>query len=120
LRTTIWTKIASELLYESLVLRFGPYASWQKVHTPGYGKDDEYREFCSVFAKAIGANSGDAVQHQIAFALPLPPGARRTWEAGQARVYVLNIAMAFYAGFITNSDFPDILGIADKGEPLAA
>jgi hypothetical protein len=112
MRKVIWTRAASDLLYETLVERFGAYKEWEKRTSPGRGLDDKYHEFCKVFAKTVGANSGDAVEHQIAFALPIPDGSVHTWDPGQARVAILNIASAFHAGFLSNTDFPASLSAA--------
>ena len=64
----IWTAAAHNLLYQELVKRFGKLPEWTTNNRPGRGLDLEYDLFCESFAKIIGADSGDAVKQQIAFA----------------------------------------------------
>jgi hypothetical protein len=44
-REMIWTKTASELLYEQLVQRFGPYKTWRGQMPPNR---DEFERFCAL------------------------------------------------------------------------
>src|SRR5262245_47229862 len=69
-RENVWTGEARRVLYQQLVKRFGPLKSWKNVSSPGGKLDEQFEKFCTTFADAIGAKSGDAVQHQIRFALP--------------------------------------------------
>jgi hypothetical protein len=59
----------------NLVTLFGPHLEWDTSSRPGRGLDEQYDLFCEDFAKTIGAKSGNAVKHQVSFALPLPDGA---------------------------------------------
>ena len=108
-RKIIWTRAAMELLYEAVVTRFGPYKTWEKASSPGRGLDDEYHKFCAMFASVAGSKSGEAVEHQIAWAMPIPRGSVRDLDASYGRQFILNTACAYYGGFISNADFPETM-----------
>jgi hypothetical protein len=103
----IWTRAARDLLFQSLVKRFGPYSGWEKTSSPGRGLDAEFDEFCEAFAKSVEAKSGDAVKHQIRFGSPVTNAS--TWKDGHVRTAILALASAFEAGFINNADLPVIM-----------
>jgi hypothetical protein len=105
----IWTGDARRLLYGRLVKLFGPYDQWKKTSSPGGGKDTEFDEFCDGFAKVVGANSGDAVKHQVRFALPETQSGS-TW-GGQKQNAILNKAAALEAGFIRDKHLPNLLAV---------
>jgi hypothetical protein len=71
--------------------------------------DAQYDAFCDAFAIVVGANSGDAVKHQIAFALP-STSRGSTWKE-QAQTAILNKAAALEAGFIVNKHLPELLAV---------
>ncbi|MEO1475730.1 MAG: hypothetical protein AAFS13_05055 [Pseudomonadota bacterium] len=103
-KPTIWTSEARKLLYQRLVARFGPSSSWETTGSPGNGLDDAFEEFCIAFAAVVGAKSGDAVKHQIIFAMPeLGEGSEWTRHAQTA---ILNKAYAMEEGFIEDRDLP--------------
>jgi hypothetical protein len=103
----IWTGDARRLLYRRLVEKFGSLDNWEGTSSPGGGHDAKFDEFCEDFARVVGAKSGEAVKHQIRFAMP---ETRRgsTWEEGQARTAIMNKAAALEAGFIQNKHLPDL------------
>jgi hypothetical protein len=111
---TIWTRAARDLLYEALVARFGPYAMWDGVQYPSDARRDEFIRFCEEFAQLVGAKSGNAVSHQIQWGIGVQSNGEHHWCGGHARTAVLNMASAFEAGFITQSDFPSIVAQGKK------
>jgi hypothetical protein len=111
---TIWTTVAYQLLYEQLVCRFGPHKDWASTHPPGYW------EFCAVFAELVGANSAQAVSHQIQFALGVRGDSEHHWKSGHARNAILNMSAAFWAGFIDNSYFPSLVAKKNGVEMVVA
>jgi hypothetical protein len=56
------------------------------------------------------AKSGDAVKHQIKFALPETANGS-TWKQ-QAQTAILNKAAALEAGFIEDRHLPELLAVA--------
>jgi hypothetical protein len=104
----IWTGDIRRLLYKRLVAEFGPYNTWTKTTSPGGERDAAFDEFCTAFAVAVGAKSGDAVKQQIDFALPQTEHSN-TWNR-QTQTAVLNKAAALEAGFIEEKHLP--LGVA--------
>jgi hypothetical protein len=103
----IWTAAAYNLLYQELTKKFGPLSDWATNNRPGRGLDIEYNQFCVHFAKVIGADSGDAVRQQIAFARQETlPGIRSTRSV--VSNFVLNKAAAYQAGFIVFANFPGL------------
>jgi hypothetical protein len=59
--STIWTPATTDMLFEQIVKRYGPYSDWEQANFPGRGLDQDYEEFRTHFAKVCGANSKDAV-----------------------------------------------------------
>jgi hypothetical protein len=107
-RTPIWTEVARKLLFEELVTRFGPYSEWEKIGSPGRDLDKKFERFCESMAELVGANSAEAVKHQIRFGLPIPGIAR--WQgSGHAMTAILCLAASYQAGFIRSSDLPDLI-----------
>ena len=96
-RPTIWTPSVRLALYERLTTVFGPYETWAYATRPGKDLNDVFEKFCTDFAATFGATSGEAVVHQIMFAIAPGP-----LEGGLNRNAILNKAAAFEAGFITN------------------
>jgi hypothetical protein len=108
-RKQIWTPAARDLLFETLVAKFGPYSTRKKVDSPGNGKDAAFKKFCREFADVVGANSWEAVKHQIAWGSPTRAGGLRDWiSPGHAYNAILNPA-ALDAGFIRRRDLPSLL-----------
>jgi hypothetical protein len=97
------------LLYRRLVALFGPLAKWEKTNSPGKGLDDMFDQFCTDFARAVGAKSAGAVQHQIRFAMPETTRGS-TWER-HAQTAILNKAAALEAGFIEDKHLPNVLAV---------
>ena len=118
----IWTGEARRLLYARVVELFGTYAKWEKSASPGRGLDRAFEKFCKDFAKVVGANSGDAVQHQIRFALPETANGSY-WEPSLAPNAILNKAAAIEVGFIRRGQISTLLAVGGKppsrGEMLA-
>lgn len=109
----IWTSTARKLLFEELVERFGPHSEWEKATAPGRGMDQEFEKFCELMAELVGANSADAVKHQIAFGSPVTGVA--VWNGpGFVQSAILNLAASFEAGFIVNSELPDLIAKRPK------
>jgi hypothetical protein len=106
----IWTGDVRRVLYKRLVNEFGPLGNWEKTNSPGRGLDSAFEQFCDAFAKAVGAKSGDAVRHQIRFAMPETQKGS-TWEQGHARTAILNKAAALESGFIENKHLPDLRAV---------
>lgn len=104
----IWTGDARRLLYGRLVAQFGALDTWTGSSSPGRGLDQKFDQFCEDFARAVGANSGDAVKIQIRFAMP-ESAHGSDWDQGHARTAILNKAAALEAGFIENKHLPSIL-----------
>jgi hypothetical protein len=88
------------------VKEFGPCDDWTRNNSPGRGLDHHFEQFCEAFAKAVGAESGEAVKHQIRFAMP--ESGRVTWEDGHAQSAIMNKAAALETGFIENRHLPDL------------
>src|SRR5690348_1457604 len=105
----IWTDAVRRVLYTRLVAQFGPYVDWKKTSSPGRGLDAMFDQFCDAFARAMGARSGDAVKHQIRFALPETEKGS-TWGR-HAQTAILNKAAALEAGFIEDRHLPDLLAV---------
>jgi hypothetical protein len=104
----IWSRAVRDLLFEELVERFGPYKDWEMQAAPSRRKRAEFDKFCASFADLVGAKSGEAVKHQIAWAIGVPMNSEHHWDSSQARNAMLNMAAAFDAGFIRNRDFPEL------------
>jgi hypothetical protein len=112
----IWTGDVRRVLYKRLVEEFGAFEKWEKKNSPGRGLDQQFREFCDAFAKAIGAKSGDAVQHQIRFAMPESENGS-TWEGGHAQTAIMNKAAALEMGFIQDKHLPDLKAVGRYAVP---
>jgi hypothetical protein len=111
----IWTRPARDLLFQTLVKKFGPYSNWEKSGSPGNGRDAEFDEFCEAFSKSVGAKSADAVKHQIRFGSPVTNAS--TWKDGHVRTAIFALASALDAGFIGNADLPNIIRAVSSAEP---
>jgi hypothetical protein len=105
-RREIWAGDVRRVLYRRLVELFGPYEEWEKAASPGKGRDEEFDEFCNIFAQTVGAKSGRAVEHQIRFALPETESGS-VWHT-QAQAAILNKAAALEAGFIKDKHLPNL------------
>jgi hypothetical protein len=105
----IWTGDVRRVLYKRIVKEFGPLEKWEKAHSPGRGLDQQFGEFCDAFAKAVGAKSGDAVQHQIRFAMP-ESSQGSNWDR-HAQTAIMNKAAALEAGFIEDKDLPNLKAV---------
>jgi hypothetical protein len=105
----IWTGEIRRVLYQRLVQEFGPSWEWKRASSPGGDLDAKYETFCKVFAEAIGATSARAVEMQVRFALP-ESGDGSVWE-GHAQTAILNKAAALEAGFIKDSQLPNLLAV---------
>ena len=102
----IWTGDVRRVLYKQLVKNFGAYETWKKSSSPGSNLDKQFDEFCEAFARAVGAKSGEAVQHQIRFAMP-ETSKGSNWDR-HAQTAILNKAAALEAGFIDDKHLPKI------------
>jgi hypothetical protein len=96
-------------LFELVVKKFGAYSTWEKSASPGRGKDRVFDDFCANFATLIGANSGDAVKHQIAFGSPIAKGGASHWQPSHAYTAILCQAAALEAKFITSAELPSLV-----------
>ena len=105
----IWTGDVRRVLYRRLVQKFGPSEKWKKTSSPGRGLDPDFEKFCEAFAEAVGADSADAVKHQIRFAMP-ETDRGSTWGR-QAQTAILNKAAALEMGFIKDGQLPDLLAV---------
>jgi hypothetical protein len=105
----IWTRDVRRVLYKGLVRRFGTSDKWKKTSSPGRRRDQEFEEYCEVFAKAVGAKSGNAVKQQIRFAMPETEHGS-TWKR-HAQTAILNKAAALEMGFINDGQLPDLLAV---------
>jgi hypothetical protein len=105
--TVIWTAAARQFLFERLVAEFGPYSEWTSSGMPGRGLDQKYIQFLDAFATVVGATSGKAVKHQVAWAMPIRKLTSNWTSTGHARTAILATAAALHAGFITQGDLPD-------------
>lgn len=114
----IWTGDVRRVLYKRLVQLFGPSDKWEKSGAPGRGLDADFDKFCEAFAQAVGAKSGDAVKHQIRFAMPESERGS-TWER-QAQTAILNKAAALEAGFIRDSQLPNLVAVGRTSGKSAA
>src|SRR5271170_382211 len=92
----IWTGDVRRVLYKRLVKEFGPLDKWGNPNSPGRGLDQQFHEFCDAFAKAVGAKSGEAVQHQIRFAMPESTEGS-SWADGHVQTAIMNKAAALEA-----------------------
>ena len=108
----IWTQAARQFLFERLTEQFGPASKWETSSKPGHGKDQAYNRFCGRFAKVVGANSADAVKQQIRFGMPTV--GESTWGQGQAQTAILCLSAAFEAGFVKDSDLPNLRATGRK------
>jgi hypothetical protein len=106
----IWTGEVRRVLYKRLVQQFGPSDQWKKSGSPGGAPDSDFDEFCEAFARAVGAKSGDAVKHQIRFALPETEHGSN-WGR-HAQTAILNKAAALEAGFISDGQLPNLKAVA--------
>jgi hypothetical protein len=100
-RKVIWTPIARALLYEELRKQFGAHKTWPHATLPS--DKEAYHRFLAVFAELVGANSAEAVAHQISFAIQ-----RATLSGEGAQNSILNKAAAFNAHFIDNEELSKI------------
>lgn len=105
----IWTGDVRRVLYRRLVQKFGPSENWKKNSSPGRGLDKDFELFCKAFAQIVGADSADAVKHQIRFAMPETERGS-TWGR-QAQTAILNKAAALEMGFIKDGQLPDLLAV---------
>lgn len=94
-------------LQERLVRLFGPSDVWEKSSSPGRGLDEAFDKFCEASAHVVGAKSGDAVKHQIRFAMPESERGS-TWER-HAQTAILNKAAALEVGFIQDKQLPNLV-----------
>jgi hypothetical protein len=106
----IWTGDVRRVLYKRLVKEFGALDRWEKTNSPGRGLDGKFDQFCDAFAKAVGANSADAVKIQIRFAMP-ETSQGSTWEGGQVQAAIVNKAAALEAGFIDDKHLPNLRAV---------
>jgi hypothetical protein len=106
-RIVIWTEAARRLLYDQLVKRFGKLDSWPSQAGPT--DRSAFTKFCNDFAKLVNAESGDAVKHQIAHAVGIHGDGTHLWEQSRFQTVVLNMASAYYAGFVTTKNFPTVI-----------
>ena len=102
MKDRIWTNASRQLLYESLVRKFGPHANWATRHSP-YGRKDprypSFRAFLEAFNVIVGAKSWKAVGQQLAFGIQY--GYRKTpRKIEQHETYYGNGLAALDAGFI--------------------
>jgi hypothetical protein len=106
----IWTMEIRLVLYRRLVEQFGAIDKWKETSSPGGDRNKEFDQFCEDFARVVGAKSGDAVKHQIRFAMPESVrGSGSIWKnGGHAPVAILNKAAALEAGFIEGKHLPDL------------
>jgi hypothetical protein len=81
-----WTRTARDLLFESLVDRFGPHAAWEKATSPGRGMDRKYNEFCEAFAALVGAKSGKRLSSKFTLESPgrVETNSVGTWDTRAA------------------------------------
>jgi hypothetical protein len=110
----IWTGEIRRVLYHRLVKQFGPLAGWKKSGSPGGKLDDKFDEFCEAFAKAVDAESANAVKHQIRFAMP-ESASGSSWGR-HAQTAILNKAAALEAGFIEDKHLPNLTAIGRPKE----
>jgi hypothetical protein len=112
----IWTGDVRRVLYRRLVEQFGPFDKWERASSPGGGNDENFNQFCEDFARVVGAKSGEAVKHQIRFAMP-ESGSGSSYAGGHAQTAILNKAAALEAGFIENKHLPKILRASGPEPP---
>ncbi|MGA2057961.1 MAG: hypothetical protein ABSG88_21980 [Bradyrhizobium sp.] len=113
----IWTGDVRRVLYTRLVRRFGPSDKWKKTSSPGGGRDQDFKDFCEAFAKVVGAKSGNAVKHQIRFAITETEHGSNLGRHSQTAI--LNKAAALEMGFINDSQLPNLLAVrrpSEKGD----
>jgi len=113
-RTTIWTLTTRLALFEQLVERFGPYATWEMAKCPSKKRRSEYQKFLATFASAVGAKSWKAVDHQISFVFPVRDGRTHYQPRTLARTTAFNLTAAYYSGFIAPDEFPALLIARDQ------
>jgi hypothetical protein len=77
--------------------------------SPGRGLDADFDRFCENFAQVVGAKSGDAVKHQIRFAMRETESGS-TWKC-HAQTAILNKAAALEAGFIRDGQLPELVAV---------
>ena len=105
----IWTGDIRRVLYRRLVRQFGLSDRWKKTSSPSRGHDADFELFCEAFAKAVGAKSGAAVNHQIRFSMPETKRGSK-WDR-HAQTAILNKAAALEAGFISDGQLPDLVAV---------
>lgn len=105
----IWSGDVRRVLYKRLVKVFGVSEEWEFSGSPGRGRDEEFDEFCDAFARVFGAKSGDAVKHQIRFAMPESEEGSK-WDR-HAQTAIGNKAAALEAGFIRDSQLPNLVAV---------
>src|SRR4051812_34875805 len=105
----IWSGEVRRVLYRRVVALFGPYSTWANKNSPGADRDADYEEFCGWFARAVGAKSAQAVQHQIRFAMPETQ--RGSSRGRQTQTAILNKPAALEAGFIEDKHLPDLVAV---------
>ena len=91
----VWTFPVRVTLCEQTRKRWGPYDGISPIGQPGY------RTFCEKFAEAVGAESAEAVEQQIRFAIS-PNHA----NSGQSQSSILCKAAALVAGYIRDEHLP--------------
>ena len=109
----IWSAAVYALLYQELMLRFGPLWKWETQARPGHGLDKEFEAFCKSFAETVGAESAGAVEMQIAYArmttVPKPSAKAANGRSAMLN-FILNKAAAYHVGFIRRIDVPQAKG----------
>jgi hypothetical protein len=93
--TKIWTGTAYDMLFETLVERFGPYSAWECETAPKTDNIDYYK-FLEAFAETIGASNRKAVGLVVNHAIG---------KAVHHEVFVFASAAAMHCGFITKDEF---------------
>jgi len=106
----MWTLEAYLLLYTELVKQFGPYSEWKTSTCPFSDIIDaeKYEKWVIAFATAVGANSGEAVKNQIAWAITKQDDIN---ALAFATLFLKNKTVAYECGFIGTGNMPSKISV---------
>ena len=104
----IWDQDGRRMIYNDLVLTFGPLKEWGNSRYP-QGQKQEFDALLLSLAKRLSRKYGKeissgAISQQIGWGVSRQ---RKINHAGYFKSYILNRAAAVETGFLTTADLPE-------------
>jgi hypothetical protein len=111
----IWTETTTNLLFELVTPKFGPFSEWDSVTNPGRGLKAQYDEFVATFSALIGCGPR-GIEMKIGIASGPSPTPNEWYRASHNRREYMEVALAaLRAGFINESDLAVPTSAAVRG-----